>query len=135
MSKLQAFLNTNPIDNLTDEVIISERFIDEEGAPLKFKIRAMTMTEYEDIRKRSTVQKKKKVDFNLKHFNMEVIKKFSMDPNFKDKESLDEAGCLTADSYIEKVLLPGEIQELASQIIHLSGFDQDIESLKDEAKN
>jgi hypothetical protein len=51
---IQQFLNANPVDNITEEVVISPRFKDEKGELLKFTIKAMMPNEFEEIRKRAT---------------------------------------------------------------------------------
>ena len=135
---LQEFLNANPIDNLTDEVAISDRFKDKEGKLLKFKIKAMNSDEFEDLRKKSmkvSAGKRRTVELDLKQFNNAIVIGFTLEPNFKDAESIKKIGCMTPEQYLDKVLLPGEIAELSNQIQQLSGFNKDMDELVDEAKN
>ena len=136
MSELQDFLNANPIDNLTDEVVVSARFRDKDGKPLKFKIKAMTSREFDDIRRRCTeVKKGRKLEFDAQKFNLEVIIHHTIEPDFKNAESIKKLGCTTPEEYLNKVLLAGEMAELANQIQKLSGFDVDMNDLVEEAKN
>ncbi|MGK5512054.1 phage tail assembly chaperone [Brevibacillus formosus] len=135
MSTLQEFLNANPVDNLTEEVYISERFKDEDGNAFLFKIKAMTNKEFNDIRKRATKVKGRKAEFDVEAFNRSIVIQHTIVPDFKNAESLQGLGCMTPDQYLEKVLLSGEIVELASQIQKLSGFDVEMEALVEEAKN
>lgn len=135
MSTLQDFLNANPIDNLTEEVIVSERFKDANNNPLKFKVKAMTNDTFNDLRKRATKVKGRKVEFDASAFNLGVIIENTLDPDFKNAESLKKLNCTTPGQYVEKVLLPGEIVELASQIQRISGFDVEMEALVEEVKN
>ncbi|MCC8435482.1 XkdN-like protein [Brevibacillus sp. M2.1A] len=135
MSTLQDFLNANPVDNLTDEVYISERFKDKDGNPFLFKIRAMTNREFNDIRKRATKIKGRKAEFDAEAFNKAIVIEHTIVPDFKNVESLKSLGCATPDQYLERVLLSGEVVELASQIQKLSGFDTEMETLVEEAKN
>ncbi|MGL4875179.1 MAG: phage tail assembly chaperone [Clostridium sp.] len=136
MTKLMSFLIANPVDNLTDEVIISDRFKDEKGEVLKFKIKALTADEFDSLQKTCTkIGKKGKVDFNQKRFNENLIINYTLEPNFKDAESIKQAGCVTSEQLLNKVLLAGEVSELTSKISQLSGFDNDMEELQEEAKN
>jgi hypothetical protein len=138
MTTLQDFLNAHPVDNLTAEVIISERFKDAEGKRLKFKIKAMTNDEFDQIRKKATVlhtKGKRRVELDVKKLNDEIVIQNTLEPNFKDAESIKKLGCLNPEEYLNKVLLPGEITELALQIQQLSGFDRDFDELVEEAKN
>ncbi|MBB6632759.1 phage tail assembly chaperone [Cohnella thailandensis] len=136
MSTLQDFLNANPIDDVRDEVVISARFRDKDGNPMKFTIRAMTNREFEDVRRRSTeVKKGRKVEFDAQKFNTAVIINNTVVPDFKHADSIAKMGCRTPEEYLNKVLLAGEIAALAEHIQKLSGFDVDMESLVEEAKN
>ncbi len=138
MSKLQAFLNQNVVDDITEEVMISERFKDEGGSILKFKIKAMTNSEFELARKKALSMKMKKggsVEFDNQKFNEHIVINHTADPNFKDAESIKELGCITPEQYLNRVLLAGEIAELADRIRQLSGFDKTFEEDIEDAKN
>lgn len=140
MSELQAFLNAHPIAGLTDEVAISDRFKGPDGRVLKFKIRVMTNEEFEAYRRQSmTVSADKKgrrrVDLDSAKFNSLVVINHTVDPNFKDAASIQQLGCQTPEEYLNKVLLPGEIMDLANAILKLSGFDEPMDELVEEAKN
>ena len=125
------FLIDNPVDNLTDEVIVSSRL-----AKFPFKIKGMTGPEFSEYQKLSTkISRHKKVEFDSKTFNELVVLNHTLNPNFRDAESIKKAGCATPEQFLYKSLLAGEINELAQQITALSGFDKDIEDTVEEAKN
>ena len=125
------FLIDNPVDNLTDEVIVSSRL-----AKFPFKIKGMTGPEFSEYQKLSTkISRHKKVEFDSKTFNELVVLNHTLEPNFRDAESIKKAGCQTPEQFLYKSLLAGEINELAQQITALSGFDKDIEDTVEEAKN
>lgn len=136
MSELQNFLNDNFVSELTDEVPISPRFKNEKGELLKFKIKAIPNTEFEDIRKRCmNIGKKGKVDFDTRKFNSLIVIEYTLEPNFKHAESISKAQVNTPEEYLNKVLLSGETATLAEEIQKLSGFNVDMDSLVEEAKN
>ena len=65
MSKLLEFLIENPVDNLTEEIIVSPRL-----ASFPFKIKGMTGPEFSEYQKLSTkIAKGKKIEFDSKRFN------------------------------------------------------------------
>lgn len=133
---LQDFLNANPVDNLTEEVAISPRFKDEKGNPLKFTIRAMSPAEFEDIRKKSTqIKKGKKVEFDNQLFNLSIAINHTVNPDFRNAESIKKLGLATPEDYVQKVLLAGELSTLVQKINELSGFDVAMNDLVDEVKN
>lgn len=133
---LQDFLNANPVDNLTEEVVISPRFKDEKGNPLKFTIKAMSPAEFEDIRKKSTqIKKGKKVEFDNQLFNLSIAINHTVNPDFRNAESIKKLGLATPEDYVQKVLLAGELSALVQKINELSGFDVAMNDLVDEVKN
>ncbi|CEK34301.1 XkdN-like protein,hypothetical protein,Phage XkdN-like protein [[Clostridium] sordellii] len=135
MSKLMDFLVSNPIDNLTEDVIISDRFKNENEI-LKFKIKAVSPDEFSELQKQCTkVGKKGKVNFDSKMFNDQLIINYTVEPNFKDADAIKKAGCMTPEQLLNKVLLAGEVATLVEEISTLSGFDKDLETLREDAKN
>ncbi|MDU5947639.1 MAG: phage portal protein, partial [Paenibacillus macerans] len=51
MSSLSAFFAQNAAAGLVEEVVVSERFKDEQGQPVPWRLRSMTEEENETIRK------------------------------------------------------------------------------------
>lgn len=136
MSKIMDFLMENTVENLTDEVIVSDRFKDENGELLKFTIKAVPPEEFSALQKQCTVTKKKgKVEFDSKKFNEQIAINYTIDPNFRDAESIKKMGVMTPEQFLNKVMLAGELSTLVESISNLSGFDQDIDELREEAKN
>ncbi|WP_442601743.1 phage tail assembly chaperone [Paenibacillus sp. KN14-4R] len=136
MSTLQDFLNANPVDNLTEEVLISDRFKGADGVLFKFRIKAMTSSAFENVRKKSMVVRKGgKVELDLEKFNSSIVIEHTLDPDFKDAKSLEKSGCVNPENYLSKVLLSGEIAELSERIQNLSGFNKKMEDLVEGAKN
>ena len=92
--------------------------------------------EFSNYQKRATKYgKNKKVEFDSKAFNEQVVLNHTVEPNFRDAEAIKKAGCLTPEQFLYRSLLAGEIAELAEKISALSGFDADIEATVEEAKN
>nr|WP_195366125.1 XkdN-like protein [[Eubacterium] tenue] len=135
MSKLMDFLVSNPIENLTEDIIISDRFkVGEEI--LKFKIKAVSPDEFSELQKQCTkVGKKGKVNFDSKMFNDQLVINYTVEPNFRDAEAIKKAGCMTPEQFLNRVLLAGEVATLVEEISTLSGFDKDLDSLREDAKN
>jgi len=133
---LQDFLIANPVDNLTEEVAISPRFKDEKGNLLKFTIKAMTPAEFEEIRKKATrIKKGKQVEFDNQLFNLSIAINHTVNPDFRNAESIKKLGVNTPEEYIQKVLLAGELSTLVQKINELSGFDVAMNDLVEEVKN
>lgn len=135
MSQLQAFLNANANSEVTEQIILSDRFKDGNGELLKFTVRSLSDDEMEEINKScQKFGKKGKVEFDTSKFNRMVAISGTKDPDFRDAESIKSVGVISPEDYIKKVLLPGEITHLADSILKISGY-QDLEELREEAKN
>lgn len=131
MSKLTDFLVKNPVDNLTKEVVVSDRLKDH-----PFTIKGITGPSFAEYQKLSTViGRHGKVEFNSRLFNELVILNHTVEPNFRDAEVIKAAGCSSPEQLMYRSLLAGEITELANQISALSGFDRDQDELIEDAKN
>ena len=129
-------LNNLDITTATAEVYVGDRFI-QVGKP--FLIRAMTPDEFEvwqkQCNKTKFVKGKRESEFNNKRFNELVAISCTIQPNFKDAETLKKAGCSTPEQFLYKALLAGEIMHLAGEISALSGFDKTLDEIKEEVKN
>ena len=136
MSKLLDFLTENPVDNVTCEFVIGDRFKDKNGSFMKFKARAMTSKEYASYQKQALkVSNKGKSEFDLARYYELIVINQTLDPNFKDAEAISKASCARPEEFLNKVMLAGEIDTLADKIIKASGFNVDVEELREEAKN
>lgn len=128
---LQQFLNGNTVKEITKEIVLSERFKNENGELLKFKIRAMSQTAFEQARKKAEALG----SMNIAEFNNAIIIENTIEPNFKDAHSIKLLKVKTAEEYLKKVLSAGEISVLARAIIELSGFRKNVNELAGEVKN
>jgi hypothetical protein len=136
MSTLQEFLLANPVDNMVEDVVVSPRFKDKDGKPLLFTIKAMTPAEFEDIRKKATrIKKGKQVEFDSQMFNLSIAINNTVNPDFRNAESIKKLGVATPEDYVQKVLLAGELTTLVQKINELSGFDVGVSDLVEEVKN
>lgn len=134
MNPLQQFLLENPVANTRETVIVSERLKE-----FPFEVKAILGDEYNDYQSRciENPNSAKKRRFNSKRFNELVVINHTVNPNFKDAEWLESAGCsMSSTALLYKVLLAGEITKLAEAILKLSGFSEgDIAEDIEEAKN
>ena len=137
MSKLYAFLHPELPEE--KEVLISERFKDEDGKPVLFKIRAITGEENDALIKKCTVQKKSKNDFrkfDAQKYNRALVVAATVYPDFRDAELCQAYGVLDPEALVGKMLLVGEYQMLSEEVLLLSGLDDEsAEDAIEEAKN
>lgn len=135
MSRLSAFLHPVPVQQ-EKEVVISDRFVDENGNVVPFKIRALTQEENEALVKRSRHMRRIDGQWQEKLDNMELSRRTvvaaTVEPDFSSQEMCDAYGVLDPLMVPGKMLLSGEFARLMQEITDLSGFDADI---GEEAKN
>ena len=136
---LQEFLNKNNVAGIEKTVTISKRLTDPDtGELFKFKIRALSSKEHEHARNMATRMPKNKnerVQVDNTIYCSQIILAGCIEPNFKDAQSIAELNCVSPEEYINRVLLPGEINDLSNEIDRLSGFGEDMSELVEEAKN
>lgn len=135
MSALSAFLHP-AVTREEKEVIISKRFLGEDGKPVPFKIRSLTQEENAAIIKAATRQKK--VDGQWQDFidanelSARTIVEATVFPDFRSAELCEKYGTKDPVQVPGKMLLAGEFGRLIDAVSKLSGFDK---SLDEEAKN
>lgn len=133
MSSLSAFLNPVSVQE-TREIVISKRFVGEDGKPVPFRIRSLTQEENEALRKRS--RKTRRVNgqnqeyLDSAEFSARMIVAATVEPDFSSKELCDAYGVLDPLMVPGKMLLAGEYAALMSAITDLCGFSDTEEELK-----
>mgnify|MGYP001149210038 CR=1 FL=1 len=133
---LQEFLNQNIVEGMTKEIPISNRLRDSEGKLFTATIKTVTQKEVKELRRKHTkINKKGEPEVNSEAFAEELVVENTLNPNFKDAESIKKLGCINAYQYLNKVLLSGEVNRLHLEILKFSGFKEDIDELTEEVKN
>lgn len=137
MDKLYAFLNPIKVDE-EKEVIISERFRDEEGNIVPFKIRALTQEENEALTRKSRKPIKGKnsiysEETDYLEYGRRLIVAGTVFPDFTSSIICESYGVVDPLLVPGKMLLSGEYAALNKAILDLSGFDKEV--VEKEAKN
>lgn len=134
MGKLQEFLMEQEIGEVTNEVTIAP-------FPFPFIIRSISEAENKAIRK--TCQKiefdkktrQKRIDTDTDLYNSRLVVACCVEPNFKDAALQEKYGVRGAEDLIDKILKPGQYTDLLIAVQEINGFTDDINDLRDEAKN
>lgn len=139
MSGLSAFLAQNAIKVENEKHVISERFIDEDGNPMKWEIRALTEAENKELKKACTKKIKDKgivtTNMDYDEYLAKLIVASVVFPNLRDKELQESYGVVGAENLIRTMLTSGEYAELLEVVQRVNGFDVGMEELVEEAKN
>lgn len=137
MSNLSAFLKPTYTEKKV-EVIISDRFLNEDGTPAPFIIKSLSHEAFETIRKRSYKEqlvngkKNQIIDNNL--WLSRCIVESCVQPDFRDEELCHAYGCEDPFSCPSKMLLEGEIQRLGKAILALNGLDDESPEMGEVSK-
>lgn len=135
MSSLKAFLN--PIQTEEKEVIISKRFIGEDGNPVPFKIRPITQEENKMLIKKFTKKNDKKgtETFDRSEYVSALTATGVVEPDLSNAELQKRYGVLGESALLQKMLYVGEYATLSQEVQELSGLDVDLNEDIEEVKN
>lgn len=135
MSNLNAFLHPVQGDE-TREIIISNRFLGEDGRPVPFKIRALSQEENAQISKRSMRLvkggKRGEKELDNTEYASRIIAAATVEPDFSNEALCKAYGTMDPLEVPGKMLLAGEYKRLMDAVMDLSGFHDDLE---EDAKN
>ena len=135
MSDLHAFLHPVQGDD-TVEIVISKRFLGEDGKPVPFRIRALTQEENDELTKKSMhlVKGGRRGEKELDRigYNRRILVAATVSPDFSNEELCTAYGTMDPLEVPSRMLLAGEYDRLSREILALSGFDEDLE---EQAKN
>lgn len=137
---LKAFLASNAKKPEERKIVISDRFVGEDGQPEPFIIRAISEDLNGQIRADSTSIKTlkgrqtSKVDTNK--YLGRLVAASVVEPDLKDSELQASYGVVGEDNLVRKMLLPGEFAKLLEAVQDLNGYDaEEFDEIKDEVKN
>lgn len=137
MASLSAFLKPTYTEKKI-EVIVGDRFKDEDGNPVAIVMKSLTQSQMQAISKQSTKEKKvngkvvRDIDMN-EHLNRCLVESIVF-PDMRSKELCEAYGTLDPVTLPSRMFLIGEYQKLAQAFAELNGLDSedDLEDTTDE---
>ncbi len=137
MSALKAFLQP-PVTDVTKQVIVSDRFKDDEGNPVPFVIKAITQKENEKLahmsRKTSNINGKPVEGLDNLLYTKRLVLACVQAPDFRDQEMCKYYGTEDPLDVPSQMLSVGEYSRLSSAILELNDMVDPREKME-EAKN
>lgn len=142
MNNLSAFLSQNAIKVENIKYIASKRFLDEEGNPIAWELKNITSLEDEAIRK-SCIKKipisgkrgQFTQEFDANGYIAKLISACVIYPNLKDAELQNSYGVMGEVELLNRMLIPGELNNLAAKVQEINGLNDTMDELVEEAKN
>lgn len=141
MSGLAAFLAENALPAENVKCAASKRFLDEDGQPIEWEIRAITSTEDDVLRRAS--RKRVPVPGKRGQYTMETDSEMYLGklaaactvyPDLSDSTLQDSYHVLGAEALLKTMLTAGEYIDYLDKVQEVCGFG-DMRELVDEAKN
>lgn len=138
MSRFKAFLNPTYKEK-TQKVVISDRFVDEDGNPEAFEIRTISQQVNNALIKKFTKEKTDKKGnttqkLDNRAYANALIVACTIYPDFADSEICNAYGTMDPNDVPERMLLAGEYAQLTSAVMELNNF-KGTEEILEEAKN
>lgn len=140
MADLKAFFAQNQVKQENIKFVVSKRFLDEQGKPIEWELRALGTEESEAIKRECT----RRVKVGGNRFTVEVDEdkmggKMAaacvVYPDLNDAALQDSYKVMGADQLLKKMLSMGEYAILAKKITELNGLNESMDDLVEEAKN
>lgn len=114
MSKILEYLKSNKPNNIIEKNVEIERFKNEKGEYMPFKIRSLTSSQYADAMAISGGSPTK--------LPTQIVIMGTVEPNLQDISLQEAYGTVNAKELAEKIFKPGEMFALSDEILRLSGF-------------
>ena len=141
MTNMEVFLKQNAVQKENKKVAVSERFKDEDGKVVEWEIRPLTAQEDQILRKANTEIKELKgkkgqlfPQLDSNKYSAMLIAACVVYPDLQNQELQDSYGVKNKPDLLTSMLLPGEFQDLFSEVQKINGF-KTLEDLTEEAKN
>lgn len=138
MNDLYAFLNPASPEEERD-VIISDRFKNEDGTTAKFRIRALKQEENDALinkcRKNHKVNGQWQQYLDTTELGRRTVLMATVYPDFSNAELCKAYGVMDPLLVPGRMLKAGEYAKLLQEINNISGFDNEIDSIEEQAKN
>lgn len=122
MSKLYAFLHPKT-EGLAKDIVVSDRFADEEGNVQPFSIKALTQEDNDRITRLSMKKTSKgEEELDSVEYSRRLVIEGTTFPDFRNQELAVQYGTMDPLEVPGKMLLGGEFKILMKEIMVLSGF-------------
>lgn len=137
---LKAFLATNVAKVENKKVVISNRFKDDKGQPIKWELKTLTADDNDALERRCYVnvpivgrkgQFTRELDRNK--YTSLLLAETVVYPDLNNAELQDSYGVKTPDELLKKMLTLAEYNKLAEEMANASS--ENLNDLIDEAKN
>lgn len=127
---VKAFYKENKLPESTESYIASDKFIDKDGRPIPWTIRAISADEDQALKEKFTSRTTDKrtgmrsESFDQNSYVIGLAVRGVVEPDLTDRGLQKSYDCKNSFYLIQKMLSAGELQRLALKVIELSGLDE-----------
>lgn len=137
---IKAFLRPNAMQITNQKMVVSKRFVAEDGKPIEWEICPISEDENDRIKESCTVRTAFKgrmtANFNGNRYTRMLCVRSVAYPDLTDAELQKSYGVTDSEDLLGVMLLPGEFTTLMQFVHTINGFDVDgFEEAKQETKN
>lgn len=135
---LTSFLKDNVVDPYqVVEYVVSDRFKDENGAPIKWKLKPMSPDIALQVSDDAVITdiKSKKAEFKTSAYQKNVVVRSVIYPDLNNAELQDSYGVMNGSDLLNKMLNADEFNGLLNKCMDVNGLSKDFSEKKDEVKN
>ena len=131
---MEALTEEQVLQRLLDADSVPERTVRLERLGIPVRLRGLTGKQVFSIRERCTERKEKRgqtvsrIDEEM--FNVSLIAASTITPNWGDAKLLAKYGASGPEEVIKRLLLAGELSALGDVVLDLSGFNTELEDVK-----
>lgn len=118
------------------EIVVSDRFVDEDGNPVAWTFRLLSAKEIDDLKNAAIVKKNKsllKVD--TKKLIVDTISETIIYPNLKSEELQNAYGAMNISELLDKMLEGREYERFTDKLMKAQGFMDEPDVIIGDAKN
>nr|DAQ25312.1 MAG TPA: tail assembly chaperone [Caudoviricetes sp.] len=118
------------------EIIVSDRFVDEDGNPVAWTFRLLSAKEIDELKNAAIVKKNKsllKVD--TKKLIVDTISETIIYPNLKSEDLQNAYGAMNISELLDKMLEGREYERFTDKLMKAQGFMDDPDVIIGDAKN
>ena len=125
----KAFMAENAVKCNEVEYVVSDRFMDENGEPIPWRLRILTEKENNQLRNQcrrkvtNAATKQTTTETDVQKYNDLLAEKCIAYPNLNDAELQESYGVIGAAELLKIMLLPGEYADLMQAISQANGFE------------
>ena len=141
MTNMEVFLKQNAVQKENKKVVVSERFKDATGKAVEWIIKPITAQQDQELREANTELKELKgkkgqlfPQLDSSKYSAMLISACVVYPDLQNQELQDSYEVKNMPDLLTAMLLPGEYQDLFSEVQKINGF-KTLEDLTEEAKN